>query len=59
MPQIEELTSAFAETEQTLEAPISQKVALSIVIPVMNEQENVRPLYQKLSDHLNASGSNL
>ena len=54
MPQIEEITSAFAETEQTLEAPISQKVALSIVIPVMNEQENVRPLYQKLSDHLNA-----
>ena len=53
MTQIEEITSAFAETEQTLETPISQKVALSIVIPVMNEHENVRPLYQKLSDQLN------
>ena len=54
MPKLEELTSAFAETEKTLEAPNSQKVALSIVIPVMNENENVRPLYQKLSEQLNA-----
>src|SRR5215470_14654328 len=54
MPQIEEITSAFAETEKTLDALTSQKVALSIVIPVMNEEENVRPLYQKLSNQLNA-----
>src|SRR5947209_9783411 len=30
----------------------SQEVAFSIVVPVMNEQESVRPLYEKLSAHL-------
>jgi glycosyltransferase involved in cell wall biosynthesis len=56
MPQIEEITSAIAEPEMTLETSISQRVALSIVVPVMNEEENVRPLYQKLSDQLNSLG---
>src|SRR5215831_2259057 len=56
MPQIEEITSAIAESETTLETSISQKVVLSIVVPVMNEEENVRPLYQKLSDQLNSLG---
>ena len=56
MPQIEEITSALAETEMTLGESISQKVVLSIVIPVMNEEENVRLLYQKLSDQLNTLG---
>ena len=56
MPQIEEIASAFAETEKTLAASTSQKVALSIVVPVMNEEQNVRPLYQKLSDQLNSLG---
>ena len=51
MPQIEEITAALAETETTLNAPPSQKVALSIVVPVMNEEQNVRPLHQKLSDN--------
>lgn len=32
----------------------SQEVALSIVVPVMNEQESVRPLYEKLSTHLDS-----
>jgi glycosyltransferase involved in cell wall biosynthesis len=58
MPQTEEITSAFAETEISLEASSSQKVALSIVVPVMNEEQNVRPLYQKLSDQLNSLGQN-
>ena len=56
MQQIEEITSALAETETALEASTSQKVALSIVVPVMNEDENVRPLYQKLSHQLNSLG---
>ena len=58
MPQTEEITSAFAETETSLDASLSQKVALSIVVPVMNEEQNVRPLYQKLSDQLNSQGQN-
>src|SRR5437660_8490739 len=58
MPQIEEITSALAETETSPDASSSQKVALSIVVPVMNEEQNVRPLYQKLSDQLNSLGQN-
>jgi glycosyltransferase involved in cell wall biosynthesis len=56
MQQIEEIASELAETETTHEASTSQKVALSIVVPVMNEEENIRPLYQKLSDQLNSLG---
>ncbi len=56
MQQIEEIASELAKTETTLEASTSQKVALSIVVPVMNEEENIRPLYQKLSDQLNSLG---
>jgi glycosyltransferase involved in cell wall biosynthesis len=58
MPQIEEITSALAEPESSLEASSSQKVALSIVVPVMNEEQNIRPLFQKLSDQLNSLGQN-
>src|SRR5437588_9179680 len=56
MPQTEEITSALAEPESSLEASSSQRVALSIVVPVMNEEQNVRPLFQKLSDQLNSLG---
>jgi glycosyltransferase involved in cell wall biosynthesis len=58
MPQLEEITAALAESVSTIEAPPSQKVALSIVVPVMNEEQNVQPLYQKLSDQLNSLGQN-
>jgi glycosyltransferase involved in cell wall biosynthesis len=58
MQQIEVIASKLTETETTLEASSLQKVVLSIVIPVMNEEENVRPLYQKLSDRLNSLGQN-
>ena len=54
MPHLEEITAALAESEMTLEASPSQTVALSIVVPVMNEEQNVRPLFQKLSDQLNS-----
>ncbi|HWZ20938.1 MAG TPA: glycosyltransferase family 2 protein [Ktedonobacteraceae bacterium] len=56
MPHLEEITAALAESEMTLEASPSQTVALSIVVPVMNEEQNVRPLFQKLSDQLNSLG---
>jgi glycosyltransferase involved in cell wall biosynthesis len=36
---------------QTSELPV-QKLALSIVVPVMNEQESVRPLFEKLSSQI-------
>jgi glycosyltransferase involved in cell wall biosynthesis len=58
MPQTEEMTSALAETEVSLEVSSSQKVTLSIVIPVMNEEQSVRPLFQKLSDQLNLLDQN-
>ena len=58
MPHLEEITAALAESEMTLEASPSQTVALSIVVPVMNEEQNVQPLYQKLSDQLNSLGQN-
>src|SRR5712691_3531330 len=58
MPQTEEITSALAETETSLDASSSQKVALSIVVPVMNEEQNVRLLYQKLSAQLISLGQN-
>jgi glycosyltransferase involved in cell wall biosynthesis len=34
----------------------AQQVAISIVIPVMNEDQNVRPLYEKLTAQLDSLG---
>src|SRR5215471_2685636 len=56
MPQTEEITSAVAEPESSLSASPIQEVAISVVVPVMNEEQNVRPLYEKLSAQLNALG---
>ena len=58
MPQTEEMTSVLVESESSREASSSQKVALSIVVPVMNEEQSVRPLFQKLSDQLNLLDQN-
>ena len=35
----------------------SQKVAISIVVPVMNEEQSIQTLYEKLSTQLNRIGS--
>ena len=54
MPQIEEIAKAVIEA-QTL--PVSspvQKVTLSFVVPVLNEELNVRPLFEKLAARLAA-----
>jgi cellulose synthase/poly-beta-1,6-N-acetylglucosamine synthase-like glycosyltransferase len=40
------------EPESLLSSSSSQEVAISFVVPVMNEEENVRPLYDKLSSQL-------
>src|SRR6266404_4678544 len=37
---------------ESIPEPFEQAVALSIVVPVMNEQKSVRPLYEKLSAQL-------
>ncbi|MGH2497505.1 MAG: glycosyltransferase family 2 protein [Ktedonobacteraceae bacterium] len=53
MPQIEEIAHTVIEPET---APVSspvQKVALSFVVPVMNEDMNVRPLFEKLTAQVN------
>ncbi|SRR6266704_1575390 len=35
---------------------LSPEVTLSIVVPVMNEQQNIRPLYEKIATKLNQLG---
>jgi len=56
MPQTEEMTSTVVEPEASQPASPSQEVAVSVVVPVMNEEQNVRPLFEKLSEQLNALG---
>ncbi|HET8852025.1 MAG TPA: glycosyltransferase, partial [Ktedonobacteraceae bacterium] len=49
---------ASINVQTTLSTPeISEQiVALSIVVPVMNEQESVRPLFEKLAAQLDTLG---
>jgi glycosyltransferase involved in cell wall biosynthesis len=56
MPQTKEMISAVAEPESSLATSSAQEVALSVVVPVMNEEQNVRPLYEKLAAQLDALG---
>jgi glycosyltransferase involved in cell wall biosynthesis len=58
MPQTEEMISTVVESESSLPVSPEQAVAISVVVPVMNEEQNVRPLYEKLSAQLNALGQN-
>jgi glycosyltransferase involved in cell wall biosynthesis len=50
------MTSTVVEPESSILASPSQDIAISVVVPVMNEEQNVRPLYEKLSAQLNALG---
>lgn len=52
MQQIEEIAQAAAEAQTMPVSAPAQKVALSFVVPVMNEEENVRPLFEKLTGRL-------
>lgn len=57
MPQTtEEMTSTVVEPESSILASPSQDIAISVVVPVMNEEQNIRPLYEKLSSQLDALG---
>lgn len=52
MPQTEEMISASNNPESSVPAPTPQMVAISIVVPLMNEEQNVRLLYERLSAQL-------
>ena len=52
----EEMTSTVVEPGSSILPSPSQDIAISVVVPVMNEEQNVRPLYEKLSAQLNALG---
>jgi glycosyltransferase involved in cell wall biosynthesis len=58
MPQTEEMISTFVEPGSPLSVSPEQAVGISVVVPVMNEEQNVRPLYERLSAQLNALGRN-
>ncbi len=52
MPQIEEVVSTSSAVG-TAQAPLAtQRVVISIVVPLMNEEQNVRLLYERLSTQL-------
>src|ERR1700686_4199177 len=52
MPQTEEMSTTVVEPETSTASSPLQKVAFSFVVPVMNEEESVRPLFEKLSAQL-------
>jgi glycosyltransferase involved in cell wall biosynthesis len=52
-----EIPQQLAEIEPSILDSSSQNVAISIVIPVMNEEQNVQLLYEKLSAQLQHIGS--
>src|SRR6266700_2512580 len=49
MTQIEEISTTVVEPEVSVAPSSLKQVTLSIVVPVMNEELNVRPLFEKLS----------
>lgn len=51
-----ELSTTFADPETLVLSTSSSEVAISVVVPVMNEQENVHLLFEKLSEQLNLLG---
>lgn len=52
MPQTEEIVSASNGAGLSTPAPAAQKVAISVVVPAMNEEQNIRLLYERLSAQL-------
>jgi len=52
MTQIEEIATTVVEPEVSVAPSSLKQVTLSIVVPVMNEELNVRPLFEKLSAQL-------
>ncbi len=52
MPQIEEISKTLVEPELSVASSPLEKVALSFVVPVLDEEQNVRPLFEKLTAQL-------
>src|ERR1700694_683002 len=52
MTQIEEMSTTIVEPEVSVAPSPLKQVTLSFVVPVMNEELNVRPLFEKLSVQL-------
>src|SRR5256884_5246751 len=52
MTQIEEISTTVVEPEVSVAPSSLKQVTLSFVVPVMNEELNVRPLFEKLSAQL-------
>ncbi|MGH2506966.1 MAG: glycosyltransferase family 2 protein, partial [Ktedonobacteraceae bacterium] len=48
MPQTEEVIAVSHAVETTITTCTTQKIEISLVIPVMNEEKNIRLLYEKL-----------
>ena len=55
MQQTEVSTILVEPASKELESS-EQEVALSIVVPMMNEEQSVRPVFEKLWEQLNSSG---
>jgi glycosyltransferase involved in cell wall biosynthesis len=51
-----EISPILVEPQTSIAESSTQEVELSIVVPMMNEQESVRPLFEKLSAQLNTLG---
>lgn len=56
MPHIEEAIATAHAVETATSTIASPKIEISLVIPVMNEEQNIRLLYEKLSAQLNQLG---
>lgn len=56
MPQTEQILSTTNEAHMSKSDAATQKVEISVVIPLMNEEQNVRLLYDALSAQLKELG---
>jgi glycosyltransferase involved in cell wall biosynthesis len=56
MPQTEQVLSTSNEAQTSMPDAMAQKVEISVVVPLMNEEQNVRLLYDALSAQLNELG---
>ena len=56
MPQPGEVIVVSNETATSLPAPTTEQVEISVVVPAMNEEQNIRLLYEKISSQLLSLG---
>jgi glycosyltransferase involved in cell wall biosynthesis len=56
MPQTQEMLSTSSNIQESASDTLAQKVEISVVVPMMNEEQNIRLLYDTLSAQLNQMG---